>query len=64
MKIIAVCSEKNILFLMLLLDGVVSLVSPIIFSMLGISSKNSAMPLKRKNRPVFIIKSVVLAEIW
>jgi hypothetical protein len=29
--------------------------------MLGISIKNKAMPLKRKNRPIFIIKSVVLA---
>jgi hypothetical protein len=29
--------------------------------MLGISSKNRAMPLRRKNRPVFIIRSVVLA---
>ena len=29
--------------------------------MLGISIKNKAMPLKKKNRPIFIIKSVVLA---
>ena len=29
--------------------------------MLRISSKNKAMPLKRKNRPTFIIKFVVLA---